>query len=280
VRVRSWCWLRLWGQVGEWVLGRETSVVNGKKLCWRRNLGSGKQDGVKEVEHLRAVNGVVPGNKDKHVTGSNDFFLVSSALFFRGPQAHDFVRSHEGTLDLVHMRAHVIEDRRHARAGKVERRFSNGLRPRHFAEEFGGVVLVGSKCDANLAIADDALVASVFVYDLSNVLGNEVGLEAKPGHVGKRVRENLHAFEGGKLVNQEEQTVFVAELLGALKIEFFGEAVNDHRKDEAHERAKPDLVAWGDDEVERHGPFVIYEVLNRKVARGSGAADKWIAVER
>ena len=74
--------------------------------------------------------------------------------------------------------------------------------------------------------------------------------------------------------------MFVAELLGALKIEFFGEAVNDHRKDEAHERAKPDLVARRDDEIERDGPFVIHEVLNRKVARGSGAADKWIAVER
>ena len=74
--------------------------------------------------------------------------------------------------------------------------------------------------------------------------------------------------------------MFVAELFGALKIELFGEAVNDHGKDEAHERAKPDLVARRDDEIERDGPFVIDEVLNRKVARGSSAADKRITVKR
>ena len=74
--------------------------------------------------------------------------------------------------------------------------------------------------------------------------------------------------------------MFVAELLGALKIEFFGEPVNDHGKDEAHERTKPNLVARRHNEVERYWPFVIHEVLNRKVARGSGAANKRIAVER
>ena len=74
--------------------------------------------------------------------------------------------------------------------------------------------------------------------------------------------------------------MLVAELLGTLKIEFFSEPVNDHRKDEAHERAKPDLVARRNDQVERYGPFVIHEVLNGKVARGRGAADQWIAVKR
>ena len=197
------CWLRPRGQVRKRVLGRESSVVNGIKLCWRRDFGAGTQDGVKEVEHLRAVNGVVPGNKNQHVAGSDDFFLVSGALFFRGPQAHDFVRGHQRTLDLVHMRADVVEDRRHARAGEVERCFPNGLRPGHFAEELGGVVLVGGKGDANLAIADDALVASVFVHDLANILGDEIRLETKPGHVGKRVRENFHALERGEFVDQE-----------------------------------------------------------------------------
>ena len=69
-------------------------------------------------------------------------------------------------------------------------------------------------------------------------------------------------------------------VVGTLKIEFFGEAVNDHRKDEAHERAKPDLVARRNDEIERDGPFVIHKILNRKVARGSSAANKRITVKR
>ena len=178
------------------------------------------------------------------------------------------------------MRADAVEDGRHARAGEIERGFPNRLRARHFAEEFGGVVLVGRKSNANLAVADDAFVAPVFVHDLANVLRDEVCLQAKPGHVGKRVRENLHALEGREFVNQEEQAMFVAELLGTLKIEFFGEPVNDHGKDQAHERTKPNLVARRNNEVERYWPFVIHEVLNRKVARGSGTANKRIAVKR
>ena len=73
--------------------------------------------------------------------------------------------------------------------------------------------------------------------------------------------------------------MFVAQLFGALKIEFFGKAVDDHGENEAHERAKPDLVARRDNEIERHRPFVIYEVLNCKVAGRSRAAHKWIAIE-
>src|SRR4029077_20526707 len=163
------------------------------------------------------------------------------------------------------------------RAGEVERCFTNGLRARHLAEEFGGVVLVGGKGDANLAVADDALVASVFVHDLANILRDEVGLEAKASHVGERVRKNLHAFERGEFIDQEQQPVFVAELLGALKIEFFREAVYDHCKDETHERAKANLNARWNYEIKRDGPFVIHEVLDSKVARGSGTADQWIA---
>ena len=74
--------------------------------------------------------------------------------------------------------------------------------------------------------------------------------------------------------------MFVAELLGTLKIEFFGEPVDDHGKDQAHERTKPNLVARRYNEVERYRPFMVHEVLDRKVANGSGAANKWIAVKR
>ncbi len=175
--------------------------MNGIKLGWRRNFGAGTQDGVKEVEHLRAVNRVMSGNKNQHVPGSDDLFLVSGALFFRGPQAHDLVRGHERTFDLVHMRADVVEDRRHARAGEVKRCFPNGLGPGHFAEKLGGVVLIRGKGDANLAVADDALVAPVFVNDLANILGDEIRLETKPGHVGERIRENLHALERGEFID-------------------------------------------------------------------------------
>ena len=84
--MRAWsrCWLRRQSQVREWVLGRKTSVVNGIKLCRRRNFGAGTQDGVKEVEHLCAVNGVVPGNKDEHVAGRDDFFLIVRRCSFFG----------------------------------------------------------------------------------------------------------------------------------------------------------------------------------------------------
>ena len=74
--------------------------------------------------------------------------------------------------------------------------------------------------------------------------------------------------------------MFVAELLGTVKVEFFGEPVNDHGEDEAHERTKPNLVARRHNQVERHWPLVIHEVLNRKVARGSGTANKRIAIQR
>ena len=69
-------------EVREWVLRRKTSVVNGIKLCRRRNFSAGAQDGVKEIEHLCAVDGVVPGNKNEHIAGSNDFFLIAAVALF------------------------------------------------------------------------------------------------------------------------------------------------------------------------------------------------------
>src|SRR5205823_6154874 len=110
-------------------------------------------------------------------------------------------------------------------------------------------------------IADDALVASVFVHDLSDVLGDEVCLETKPSHVRKRVRKNLHTFEGRKFVDQEKQAVFVAQLLRTLKVELFGETIDDHGEDETHEWAKPDLVTRRDDKIKRYRPVVIHEIL-------------------
>ncbi len=153
--------------------------MNGIELCWRRNFCAGTQDGVTKVEHLRPVDRRISRNKNQHVSGSNDFLLVSCALLFRRAQAHDLVRGHERALDLFHMGGDVVEDRRHARPGEVERRLSNSLCPCHIAEEFCGVVLVGGKRDADLAIADDALIAPVFVHDLADVLCDEVGLKAR-----------------------------------------------------------------------------------------------------
>ena len=74
--------------------------------------------------------------------------------------------------------------------------------------------------------------------------------------------------------------MFVAELLGTVKVELFGEPVNNHGEDEAHERTKPNLVARRYNEVERYWPFMVNEVLDRKVANGSRATNKWIAVKR
>jgi len=52
---------------------------------------------------------------------------------------------HKRTLDLVHMCADVVEDRRHTRAGEVERCFSNGLRARHFAKSSAVSYWLGAK---------------------------------------------------------------------------------------------------------------------------------------
>ena len=142
------------------MLGRKNSVVNRVKLCRRRNFYAGAQDGVKEVEHLFAVDGVVPRNKDEHVAGRDDFFLIAPLLLFRRPQAHDLVGGHERTLDLVHVRADAVEDGRHARAREIEGGFPNRLCPGHFAKEFRGLVLVGRKSNANLAVTDDAFIGA------------------------------------------------------------------------------------------------------------------------
>src|ERR1700686_763680 len=115
-----WAWSRRWFrarcEVWEWVLGRKPSVVNGIKLCRRRDFSPGAQDGIKEIEHLRAVNRVVPGNKNQHIARGDYFFLIAAALFFRRTQAHDLVWCHQRTLDLVHVCADAVKDGRHPRS--------------------------------------------------------------------------------------------------------------------------------------------------------------------
>ncbi len=108
--VRTWsrCWLRRQSRLLEWLLRRKNSVVNRVTLGRRRNFYAGPQDWVKEVKHLFAVDGVVPRNKDEHVAGRDDFFLIAPLLLFRRPQAHDLVGGHERALDLVHVRADAV----------------------------------------------------------------------------------------------------------------------------------------------------------------------------
>ncbi len=146
----------------------------------------------------------MPRNKDEHVAGRDDFFLIAPLLLFRRAQAHDLVGGHERALDLVHVRADAVEDGRHARPREIEGGFPNRLCPGHFAKEFRGLVLVGRKSNANLAVTDDAFIGPVFVHDLANVLCDEVGFKAKTSHVRKRIRKNLHALERREFIDQEQ----------------------------------------------------------------------------
>src|SRR5262249_25967177 len=96
----------------------------------------------------------------------------------------------------------VAHDWREARSRKVVARLLYGLRTRHLAEQFRGFDLVWCESDPDVAVRDDTLVVTISVYDLADVLSDEVRLQSVPSHVRQSVGENLHAIQRWKLVDK------------------------------------------------------------------------------
>jgi len=130
---------------------------------------------IEKVEHLLAVDRRTPRDENQHVTWSDDLFVFSLPLLFWRQQSQNFVRRQERPLNLLYAFIHVVEHWRTSRAAVGECSLLDGLCPGHFAQKFRGVVLVGCESDANLAIADDALVGARIMTFPSRyvVLSNE-----------------------------------------------------------------------------------------------------------
>jgi hypothetical protein len=63
----------------------------------------------------------VAENEDQHVAGRDDLLAVALALLGGRPQPHDFIRRHQGPLDLFDACVNVIQDGGNPRTGEIAR---------------------------------------------------------------------------------------------------------------------------------------------------------------
>src|SRR6266404_8022715 len=207
----------------ERLLRNQGAVSNAIELLRRRNLDARLKNRVEEIKHLSTVDRAVPRHEDKHVARLHDFLVFAGSFFAGRPNAQYFIRCHEGTLDLHNALIDVVCDWGHSRTRKCKGGFLDSLNTRHFAEQFGSFVLVWGESHPDLTIAHNALVRTVLIHDLADILSYEIGFQSKTGHIRKSVGEDLHTLEGWEFVDEEEQAVLVVELTSSLEIEFFRE---------------------------------------------------------
>src|SRR5262249_41669776 len=148
----------------------DLAILQGKELRGWLQRRSCCEHGIEEVQHLRAQDRVVAANEDQHLTGSDNFLRIAMTLLSRRCEAQDFVWRHQRALDMIDARVDVSHDWREARSRKVVARLLHGLRTSHLAEQFRGFDLVWRERDPDVAVRDDALVVTVSVYDLADVL--------------------------------------------------------------------------------------------------------------
>ncbi len=68
-------------------------------------------------------------------------------------------------------------------------------------------------------------------------------------------------------------------LISLIELHRLRQPMNDDRKDQPHERREPVAIAIRHHQIKRDGPFVVDQVLNRKVARRRVPDDQRIAVD-
>src|ERR1035438_2330807 len=143
------------------MLRNQFSFPQSKEPVWRSQLCTGIKGPIKEVQHLRAENGMMAADEDQHLAWLDDALLRSSASLLGWLQAKHFIGGHQWPLNVINARVDVTHNRREPRAAEVVTRFLDCGRACHFAQEFGCLELVGCESDAHVAVRNDAFVITV-----------------------------------------------------------------------------------------------------------------------
>src|SRR5207249_11734942 len=109
--------------------------------------------------------------------------------------------------------------------------------------------------DPDVAVRDNRLVPSVGLRELSEVLDDEVRLDAVARQVRERRLQEIETAQRGKLVqHQEEPWTKLAPNPAAAGVKGLRKATSQLVEDQPQQRARPcDVRRWGR-EIETHGP--------------------------
>src|ERR1051326_3411144 len=124
----------------------------------------------------------------------------------------------------------MAHHRGETRAAVIEAGFLHRRRASHLAQQLGSLELVRRERDAHVAVRNEALVVSVSIDYLSDVLRDQVGLQAITRHVRQGISEDFHAIEGWEFIDKKKETVLVALLFGALENHLLREPIDGHGK--------------------------------------------------
>ena len=156
----------------------------------------------------------------------------------------------------------------------------HGHRPGHFRDHPGRLDLVRGVGDPHVAVRDDRLVPSVGLRELSEVLDDEVRLDAVAGQVRERRLQEVETPQCGELVQhqQEPRPRRIRDSAGT-DVEGLREATAELVEEQPHQRARPDDVRGRGREVETHGPARRQEIREGEVAGRGVLCHGRIAVE-
>ena len=127
----------------------------------------------------------------------------------------------------------------------------------------------GAKMMRTWQLAVMVWCSTIGAEQLLAILGGEEALDPVASAFRQRVLDNMHAAEGGELVQHHQQPVLVRhDWLAVLRtvsgtpMSVRAIMVNSSRI----KWAEPFFVAAAGDDVERHGPLVVHQVHDAEVA--------------
>ena len=142
-----------------------------------------------------------------------------------------------------------------------------------------------------MAVGDDTFVVAICVFELLDVLRNQVCLDAVACDVGKGGLEDRHFPQCRELVDKKQDAVVRPGLEGfaGLKrllqfgvphfFEFLGQSVHRHGENKSEQGFEALDVAWRHNKVKTDWIFEMFEVVDREVAILDAALNERIAVK-
>lgn len=143
-------------------------------------------------------------------------------------------------------------------------------RLRNIRYALGRALIVGRKCDPDVAVVENGIVLAIGFGNLIQGLGDQIGPDAVTRHEGKRCLKEIQPPQRRKFVQHQKQLVLAA--LGGIALQALGQASADLIEDQAHQGFGSGNIGRRNDEIERHWPGGIHEISNAPVAAGGRQA--------
>ena len=139
--------------------------------------------------------------------------------------------------------------------------------PGHLRDHLGRFDLVRRVRDPDVAVRDDRLVPPVGLGELSEILDDEVRLDAVARQVRERRLQEVEPPQRGELVqHQEEPWTGLAPYPAAARVEGLRKAASQLIEEQPQQRARPCDVRGRGREIETHGPVAPWEILEGEIA--------------